>query len=71
MKKLFTLLALLTLLAGGALSSAQDMVDYPSDLSECEFDLTGETINIYHFGDLSGPYAFITQPIVSAISDAV
>lgn len=50
---------------------AQDMMDYPSALSECELDLTGETVTIFHFGDLSGPYAFITQPIVSAISDAV
>ncbi len=71
MKKLFTLLALLTLVAGGALSSAQDMVEYPSDMTECQVDLTGETISIYHFGDLSGAYAFITQPIVSAVTDAV
>ena len=71
MKRLFTLLALLTLVAGGALSSAQDMVEYPSDMTECQVDLTGETISIYHFGDLSGPYAFITQPIVSAVTDAV
>ncbi len=71
MKKLFTWLALLTLVAGGALSAAQDMVAYPSDMTECQVDLTGETISIYHFGDLSGAYAFITQPIVSAITDAV
>ncbi len=52
-------------------SVAQDMMDYPSDLTECQVDLTGETISIFHFGDLSGPYAFITQPIVSAVTDAV
>ena len=52
-------------------SFAQDMMDYPSDLTECQVDLTGETISIFHFGDLSGPYAFITQPIVSAVTDAV
>ena len=46
-------------------------MDYPSDLTECEVDLTGETINVFHFGDLSGPYAFITQPIVSAMTDAI
>ena len=71
MKKLGIWLALLLLLAGGALSSAQDLLPYPSDLSDCEVDLTGETVNIYHFGDLSGPYAFITQPIVSAVTDAI
>ncbi len=71
MKILCILLATLLLLAGGAAISAQDMVPYPSDLSDCEVDLTGETVNIYHFGDLSGPYAFITQPIVSAVTDAV
>ncbi len=71
MKNLCLLLALL-LLAGGALPGmAQDMMEYPSDLTECEIDLTGETLNIFHFGDLSGPYAFITQPLVSAITDAV
>lgn len=71
MKNLCLLLALL-LLAGGALPGmAQDMMEYPSDLTECEVDLTGETLNIFHFGDLSGPYAFITQPLVSAITDAV
>lgn len=48
-----------------------DMVAYPSDMTACEVDLTGETITIYHFGDLSGAYAFITQPIVSALEDAV
>ena len=71
MKKLLALLALLSLVAGGALISAQDMVEYPSTMTECAVDLTGETIKIFHFGDLSGPYAFITQPIVSAVTDAV
>jgi len=71
MKKLSLLLALLLLLAGVLPMTAQDMLPYPSDLTECEVDLTGETINIFHFGDLSGPYAFITQPIVSAVTDAV
>lgn len=34
-------------------------------------DLSGETITIYHFGDLSGPYAAITSPLVHAAEDAV
>ena len=66
---LFSLLAIVTIIAAPAM--AQDMMDYPSALSECEVDLAGETLTIFHFGDLSGPYAFITQPIVSAVTDAV
>ncbi len=38
--------------------------------SECEVDLTGETITIYHFGDISGSYAFITQPLLAGLADA-
>jgi ABC-type branched-subunit amino acid transport system substrate-binding protein len=71
MKKLCILLALLLVISGALPSLAQDTMDYPSDLTACEVDLTGETLNIFHFGDLSGPYAFITQPLVSAITDAV
>jgi len=38
--------------------------------TECEVDLTGETITIYHFGDISGAYAFITQPLLAGLADA-
>jgi len=34
-------------------------------------DLAGETITIYHFGDLSGPYASITAPLIHGAEDAV
>ena len=34
-------------------------------------DLTGETITLYHFGDLSGPYAAITAPLIHGVEDAV
>ena len=34
-------------------------------------DLTGKTITIYHFGDLSGPYAAITAPLIHGVEDAV
>lgn len=34
-------------------------------------DLTGETITLYHFGDLSGPYASITSPLIYGAEDAV
>jgi len=71
MKKLGILFALALFIGGALPGLAQDMMDYPSDLTPCEVDLTGETINIFHFGDLSGPYAFITQPVVSAVTDAV
>ncbi len=71
MNKHCLLLALFVLLVGVVPSLSQDMMDYPSALSECEVDMSGETINIFHFGDLSGPYAFITQPVVSALTDAV
>lgn len=33
--------------------------------------LTGETIKFYHFGDLSGPYAAITAPLLLGAQDAV
>ena len=36
-----------------------------------EPDLTSETITFYHFGDLSGPLAGITAPLVHGFEDAV
>ena len=72
MKRICILLVLLVMVSVTAAPiMAQDMMDYPSELSECEVDLTGETLTIFHFGDLNGPFAFITQPIVSAVTDAV
>jgi ABC-type branched-subunit amino acid transport system substrate-binding protein len=38
--------------------------------SECTVDLTGQEIPIYHFGDISGSYAFITQPLLAGLADA-
>lgn len=70
MKKLCITLALMLLIAGAVPTLAQDMVDYPSELTACEVDLSGETVTIFHFGDLSGPNAFITQPLVAAVTDA-
>jgi ABC-type branched-subunit amino acid transport system substrate-binding protein len=44
----------------------------PVELPEgCTEDLTGETITFYHFGDLTGPYAFITQPLLAGLTDAI
>ncbi|MEN8240800.1 MAG: ABC transporter substrate-binding protein [Chloroflexota bacterium] len=34
-------------------------------------DLTGETVTIYHFGDISGPYASVTGPLVNGAIDYV
>ncbi len=34
-------------------------------------NLEGETITFYHFGDLSGPYAAITGPLIHGMEDAV
>jgi branched-chain amino acid transport system substrate-binding protein len=43
---------------------------FESTLSECTEDLTGQTLVYYSFGDLSGPYAFITQPLIAGLEDA-
>lgn len=44
----------------------------PMDEPEMRTDnLEGETITFYHFGDLSGPYAAITGPLVFGMEDAV
>jgi ABC-type branched-subunit amino acid transport system substrate-binding protein len=48
---------------------AQDDMELFSWLTECEEDLTGETITYYHFGDLSGPLAFLTQPLLVGQED--
>lgn len=72
MKKMSFSLVIALLVALFAMPTfAQDMMEYPTELTECEVDLSGETITIYHFGDLSGAYAFITQPIVAALEDAI
>lgn len=34
-------------------------------------DLTGKTITLYHFGDLSGPLAAITAPLIHGAEDAI
>jgi len=34
-------------------------------------NLEGETITFYHFGDLSGPYAAITGPLINGFEDSV
>ncbi|MGD8815043.1 MAG: ABC transporter substrate-binding protein, partial [Anaerolineales bacterium] len=51
-------------------TTAPEVTDEPSEPSGPP-DLTGETITLYHFGDLSGPYAAITAPLVHGAEDAV
>jgi basic membrane lipoprotein Med (substrate-binding protein (PBP1-ABC) superfamily) len=53
----------------GTLSTGWPVGEEPE--AEAVPDLTGETITIYHFGDLSGPYAAITSPLVHGAEDAV
>lgn len=38
--------------------------------TQCNEDLTGETITYYSYGDLSGPFAFISQPLLAGLQDA-
>lgn len=45
-------------------------VNQTGDRSECSEDLTGETFIYYSYGDLSGPYSFISQPLLAGLQDA-
>ncbi|MFP4321840.1 MAG: ABC transporter substrate-binding protein [Anaerolineales bacterium] len=56
--------------ADEAMPMAQTAPEPFSWLTECEEDLSGQEITFYHFGDLSGPYAFITQPLIAGLGDA-
>jgi len=51
---------------------AQDDTTLPDFIQHtaCEVDLTGSEIPIQHFGDISGSYAFITQPLLAGLADA-
>ncbi len=72
MRKRSFILVLLALLIGILPATAQDtaLPDFIQHTA-CEVDLTGQTIPIYHFGDLSGSYAFITQPLLAGLADAM
>ena len=39
--------------------------------SECEVDLSGQSLTLMHVGDLSGVFAPITQPLLAGLDDAV
>ncbi len=68
MRKVF-LLVLLLLVAVTPTLAQEPLPDFFTH-SECEVDLTGETITLIHFGDISGSYAFITQPLLAGFADA-
>lgn len=71
--RIFTFLlvvALVTGLATAVLPSGMAVAQGITH-SECKEDLTGMTIPFYTFGDLSGPYAPITQPLAAGFSDAL
>lgn len=71
MRKFLIFLSLVCLIVIAIPVSAQDdMMPFPGEHTECEYDLTGETITFYHFGDLSGPLGSITGPIVAVYEDA-
>ncbi|MCC6616608.1 MAG: ABC transporter substrate-binding protein [Anaerolineae bacterium] len=72
MRKLSLMLLLFVLAALLALpASAQESLPDWIEHTACDVDLTGETITIYHFGDISASYAFITQPLLAGIGDAI
>jgi ABC-type branched-subunit amino acid transport system substrate-binding protein len=66
----FSFLLLITVLMLAPVTAQDEMIEFPGQHTECEYDLTGETITLYHFGDLSGALAAITGPIVVAYDDA-
>jgi len=63
---LLVLLVLLVALPVAAQETLPDFIEH----SECEVDLTGQEVTIYHFGDISASYAFITQPLLAGVADA-
>ncbi|MBZ0283733.1 MAG: ABC transporter substrate-binding protein [Anaerolineae bacterium] len=73
MRKVLFLVLLALLVVTITPTVAQEAMGYPDFIqhTECSADLTGQTIPIYHFGDLSGSYAFITQPLLAGLADAI
>jgi ABC-type branched-subunit amino acid transport system substrate-binding protein len=70
MRKALVLILLALLVAVPAAAQDETLPEWITH-TECEVDLTGETVTIYHFGDISGSYAFITQPLLAGIADAL
>jgi ABC-type branched-subunit amino acid transport system substrate-binding protein len=74
MRKLGLLLVVMVLLSVLIAPMAQDDMELPAFITDartpCEVDLTGESIQFWHIGDLTGTYSFITGPFVQAFADA-
>ncbi len=68
MKKVLLLVVLLSLFVVPAF--AQEELPEFIQHSACDVDLTGQEVTVYHFGDISGSYAFITQPLLAGLADA-
>lgn len=62
-------IALLTVLLLSPLLTTSHL--FAQEELECSYDLSGRSYRFYHFGDLSGPYAFITTPVLAGFEDAI
>ena len=72
MRKLVILLAVILVLVALPTVAQEEEIDLSfMNHTECEVDLTGQTVTIYHIGDLSGSYAFITQPLLAGLEDSI
>jgi branched-chain amino acid transport system substrate-binding protein len=70
MRKLLLGVALLSSVLALPMAAQESLPDW-IEHTPCEVDLTGKEIPIIHFGDISGPYAFITQPLLAGLADAI
>lgn len=70
MRKALLLMLLALLVALPASAQDETLPDW-IEHTACEVDLTGQTVTIYHFGDISASYAFITQPLLAGLADAM
>jgi ABC-type branched-subunit amino acid transport system substrate-binding protein len=66
---LLTALLAITLIAGTYPASVTAQGELTR--TKCKEDLKGQTIMFHSIGDLSGPYAPITQPLVAGLNDAI
>ncbi len=71
MRKALLLIVLVLLVALPAAAQEELPAFIAEAHTECEVDLTGQTVTIYHFGDISASYAFITQPLLAGLADAI
>jgi hypothetical protein len=71
MRRFALVLFVMALALGLALpAAAQEALPDFIQHTACEVDLSGETVTVFHFGDISGSYAFITQPLLAGLAHA-